>query len=1044
MTTSAAEVAADRLQWLADHSPDAWRLARLASPAVRIEPHLLRSLRVELLPDADVGTEADLWFSPVVESQGVDAIVLDAQTADVLRRDLAGEADLFRRASDIIERAHEQLPPALRLEERINAIALLEGEAAAGRIDDELRTAIRAMTTSPERAGEIARWVLRAWPRLHETVRNTPAAATLALAASTLLRRRMTADPLAARARLTELSWVLPSIQFNLYVQLGVELLDGSLSFVEAASGTGLRVPDTKPPLVELEWHIGGEQQVRVVDAVPGRVVDLNGSVAEVRIGTLDGAEYVVTREAEAADSTSAVGEPEWLDLSLFDAVAEACVRVAPAEPTRTAEWTTAFYIGPYTLATSRWPLEGRERIRIMPSPGDDTFDIVNANLGADVLVMEPATGHAHSEPVQMATPPLQAAAPETGGDLQVEPTRVVILGHDGETLRGVEGLAWVSDFEGREFAVTLDRRTLPAGFVGGPVIASDRVRGLVASIEIRDAAADSPGAAASVVCHIAGASAIFDAYELFRKRRSARAASASASASTQQNAPSEPAQQHAPDSSSPPPPDLAQQNAPADLVEDGAPEFVQSMTSDAGGPRFARIIVVGDLAAGKSELIRALSSDASPQNVDDRCTFGWVERRGRRPVSSGAQVAGTEPLAGGPAGLVFYECTTDRRWPIEIDLEFTALALIVASVIDKPGQSAQAWVRRIQDASRDVPVLVVGAQADANPEIAKLAEREINSIAAGLEIRQGGRSRFEAIEPPRIVSARTRQNVDALRESIIERIDWSAQPRVEPGAFENARASAVRSLSARPPIEGGTTLRPGDPAAGWHDRLAPLTGERRVADGIVVRDPALFEALVLTIIDVADKRYNNVPAARIDEIGRRWPDLSSRWQQLRSLDLDPVTVIRGVAAELERLRLAVVVMAGNTEVIALPFLVGSGFLSQPESSAARILSANWTGEARDVFVALVVRFAWEQGNVRELTWDGPGQRGAAILSDPDLFIQADESGGTARLSVLTGDRSLRLEASRIAYSLREQLESLLPGNASLSFEQGEGSAYMA
>jgi GTPase SAR1 family protein len=1090
VTATAVDVAADRLQWLADHSPDAWRLARLASPAVRIEPHLLRSLRVELLPDADVGTEADLWFSPVVESQGVDAIVLDANVADLLRRDLASEAELFHRANDLIRRAHEHLPPALQLEERINAIALIGGAAAITHIDDELRAAIRAMTESAERAGEIARWVLRAWPRLHETVRNTPAAATLALAASALLRRRMTADPLAAKARLTELSWILPTVGFERWVELGVELLDTSLVFSKVESGPPLRVPDTKPPLVELEWYINGEQHVRVVDAEPGRIVELGGVPVDVRIGTLVGAEYVARREADT-DSAAVETEPAWLDVSPFDTVADACVRVAPPGGTGTAtEWTTAFYIDPRTLATSRWPLEGRDSVRIDPDYGTETPAINNAAIVGDVLLIEPATGVTHTEPVQLATPPIRAAAPEPGDDLQVEPTQVVILGHDGDTLRAVEGLAWVSDLEGREFAVTLDRRALPGGFIGGPVIIESRVRGLVASIEVRPAAPESslasestktavasPARADSVVCHIAGARAIMDAYEQLRQSRAARAAESSSTATGRQNArpdvhaeSPEIAQQNISDFTQNAP-DFAQNDESLDIAQEGIPGEPASgpSTGDAGGPRFARVVVVGDRGAGKSELIRALA-EASSQSVDDRCTLAWFERPGRpgigRETPGAGRGEGQDAGRGGPTGLVFHESTADPHWPIELDLENAALVVVAASIIEKPGASAQAWIRRIQSASA-LPLLIVGTQADANPEVAILAEREITALAAALEVRQGappgggrGSDRvesddaaeeieddsgaFEVAEPPRIVSARTSMKIDALRTSILDHIDWSAQPLVEPDVFEQARSSAARTLSSRPPIVGGTTRPPGDRDADWYDVLAPLAGERRVAEAMVIRDPSFFETLVLAIIEVAEKRFNNVPAARIDEVTRRWPDYVSRWPELSRVEVDPAMVIRGAAAELERFRLAITVMAGNTEVIAMPSLVGTGYTFAPDSSATRILSANWTGEVRDILVALVVRIAWEQATVRELSWDGSGPRGAAIVTDPDLFIEAAENRPTAELHVLTTDRNARLEAPRIAAFLREMLESLLRGNASLSFDQGEAGSYMA
>ena len=56
-------------------NPDALRLGELVSLAARIEPELLRAVRLELTP-FDAAAEADLWFSPLVETRTADWIAL--------------------------------------------------------------------------------------------------------------------------------------------------------------------------------------------------------------------------------------------------------------------------------------------------------------------------------------------------------------------------------------------------------------------------------------------------------------------------------------------------------------------------------------------------------------------------------------------------------------------------------------------------------------------------------------------------------------------------------------------------------------------------------------------------------------------------------------------------------------------------------------------------------------------------------------------------------------------------------------------------------
>ena len=57
------------LERLGARNPYAVDLATLASLAVQVEPELLRDLRM-LIPDADPGTESDLWLSDLVDSKG--------------------------------------------------------------------------------------------------------------------------------------------------------------------------------------------------------------------------------------------------------------------------------------------------------------------------------------------------------------------------------------------------------------------------------------------------------------------------------------------------------------------------------------------------------------------------------------------------------------------------------------------------------------------------------------------------------------------------------------------------------------------------------------------------------------------------------------------------------------------------------------------------------------------------------------------------------------------------------------------------------------
>ena len=75
------------------------RLLRLVSPAVRVEPGLLRDVRRLLDADqADAGTEADVWRHPTVVSPSCVAATLDAEEVKRLRKDFAQEPLPLRKA----------------------------------------------------------------------------------------------------------------------------------------------------------------------------------------------------------------------------------------------------------------------------------------------------------------------------------------------------------------------------------------------------------------------------------------------------------------------------------------------------------------------------------------------------------------------------------------------------------------------------------------------------------------------------------------------------------------------------------------------------------------------------------------------------------------------------------------------------------------------------------------------------------------------------------------------------------------------------------
>ena len=99
------------------------RLLRLVSPAVRIEPGLLRAARLLLAPDqADAGTEADVWQHPDLIGHSAAGAKLNPERAKQLRAEFASliESKLQARFAGLLRAWRGYLPEEIWFEELLN------------------------------------------------------------------------------------------------------------------------------------------------------------------------------------------------------------------------------------------------------------------------------------------------------------------------------------------------------------------------------------------------------------------------------------------------------------------------------------------------------------------------------------------------------------------------------------------------------------------------------------------------------------------------------------------------------------------------------------------------------------------------------------------------------------------------------------------------------------------------------------------------------------------------------------------------------------
>jgi hypothetical protein len=302
------------------------KLARAVCLAVLVEPGLLRRARAHLVPGADVGTESDLWFSPLVLTRNPTGIVLDPDVVTLLRQQLATGADgpeFADRAHDLVAWLHAGYPPAVRLEEEVVWETVRHGNAALSRVEARLRKAVKAMATDPDGGRDVARWVAQAWPRLPDTATRTDAAHLLAVGAALRLGTAAGVASFGKQKMPASLGWLTPSSP-GVPILLGVELATDGLHFVEPATdGLILEMPRTSPLVLEIGWHDGATSHHEVMTVAPGTDIMLGSVVSQVTLRTLTGQRYII--EPEVVDRP---------DQAAADASTE-----APAPPERAPRW---------------------------------------------------------------------------------------------------------------------------------------------------------------------------------------------------------------------------------------------------------------------------------------------------------------------------------------------------------------------------------------------------------------------------------------------------------------------------------------------------------------------------------------------------------------------------------------------------------------------------------------------------------------------------------------------------------------------------------
>lgn len=349
-------------------------LASALSVAVRIEPELVRAIRINVFPRLGVEAESDLWFHPeLVRTRGSGAIVLDTPWRAALQSRLRQwiEAEPpgapVHQTWNILSRVHAHASPAIRLEEEINWLAV------SGRISqiEQLLGPVLKAVADEGREG-LARWFAAAWNRLPQAARQTAAAWKLAQVSEALVpgtvKLRRTAPAQVDTAQLADVVGFLGDVKIGVRRD-GDEIELGSLP--QGPDTFAIAVPNTSPRLLTL---LGESSNADRPLAVPvGVSVRVRVNTSAVHLRTARGSVF----EVPAAAATFGVGRVE------IEGREEA------AEPVKTMrdEHSPVFYLSyAHGTAQRREGNDSTKRVeRLFSDLSDHLADLIHRPNGAEI-----------------------------------------------------------------------------------------------------------------------------------------------------------------------------------------------------------------------------------------------------------------------------------------------------------------------------------------------------------------------------------------------------------------------------------------------------------------------------------------------------------------------------------------------------------------------------------------------------------------------------------------------------------------------------------
>ncbi|GEM_PF-1815230 len=309
LTLKEMNSAREHLKKYSSIRPDVVSLGMLASLARRIEPELLRALRLALGDrfSADhrptVATEAALWFSFFVESRGPDNITLLPEFSQLLRECLREDQELIEAAHNVIKNCHESISPIIRWEEELVYLSLNENtlDPESKKVfEQNIWRAVKAISKNDRPALE--EWVVEMGNRLPKTANLNPLLIQLRkFSTRRIIRRNSLPSTSSSPSNLAELDFSDMSTVVLDVLKIGDDLRVGYLS---GSGQFGIRVLNIQPITIDILQPDGSSDAASSLVISPGEFVDIPTQSSRIRIRTIDGQIYSLDPNLFSAEVT--------------------------------------------------------------------------------------------------------------------------------------------------------------------------------------------------------------------------------------------------------------------------------------------------------------------------------------------------------------------------------------------------------------------------------------------------------------------------------------------------------------------------------------------------------------------------------------------------------------------------------------------------------------------------------------------------------------------------------------------------------------------